>query len=112
MTWWSPCEARIRFRRVRCRSPVESHLYAEPGGAPPVDAQWEPACLVDLVQAEVAAGAAAQQVAQLSGAQRSTLATAIADFRAVLATLVPHSPLDPAGAGRPADPGTVSRVVA
>lgn len=41
--------------------------------------------------------------------EENTLAVALADFRAVLATLVPHNPLDPAGAARPA---TVLAVVA
>jgi hypothetical protein len=41
--------------------------------------------------------------------EENTLTVALADFRAVLATLVPHNPLDPAGAARPA---TVLAVVA
>ena len=38
----------------------------------------------------------------LSGDEESTLAVALTGLRAVLATLVPHNPLDPAGAARPA----------
>lgn len=47
--------------------------------------------------------------ADLTRDEENTLTVALADFRAVLATLVPHNPLDPAGAARPA---TVLTVVA
>lgn len=61
---------------------------------------------VELVHA---AHPAADLTADLTADEEHTLTVALADFRAVLATLVPHNPLDPAGAARPT---TVVTVVA
>ena len=51
----------------------------------------------------------ANSAPDLSADEENTLTVALADFRAVLATLIPHNPLDPAGAARPT---TVPSVVA
>ena len=45
---------------------------------------------------------AGDQAGGLTGDEENTLTVALADFRAVLATLLPLNPLDPAGAARPA----------
>jgi hypothetical protein len=74
--------------------------------------------LVHVAQsARTAAGSAAvgptaaggPTAADLTATEENTLTVALADFRAVLATLFPRNPLDPAGAARPA---TVLSVVA
>jgi hypothetical protein len=69
---------------------------------------------VELVHAAQSARAAegapgTVDAGRLTGDEENTLTVALADFRAVLATLIPNDPLDPAGAARPA---TVLTVVA
>lgn len=73
---------------------------AEVGAADPAGA-GDPAA-EDGAGAGACAGAVGDRAAGLPAEEASTLATALADFRAVLASLVPLNPLDPAGAARPA----------
>lgn len=63
--------------------------------------RWLLRCVELLHAAQSARSAETGRAAGLSGEEENTLTVVLADFRAVLATLVPHNPLDPAGAARP-----------